>query len=576
MPVAFIDNQEVEFESGDLVLQHCLDRGVEIPHFCYHPALSVPANCRQCLVRVGTPAKNRQTGEIERDEHGAPVINFMPKLMPSCAVELTDGMVVQTQLSNDDVQDGQIANLELLLINHPLDCPICDQAGQCPLQIQAYKYGPEGSRFEFEKVHKPKRVQLGPNVVLDAERCINCTRCTRFTSEVTESNQLTIQNRGDKNYPMTAPGVEFDDPYSMNVCDICPVGALTEDYFRFRARVWEMSKTPGISDFGSKGINVDYWVKDNLVLRITPRQNLDVNEYWMPDAARLIYNTYNENRPDGPQLLFRDGGFGPASWEQAYDAATYLLKEAEGSDVFFLGSAYATVEDNYLLMKLAEAVGAPAPQYIPHVDVGAGDDWLATDDQAPNAAGCERLGLRPVDADLLRTRLQSGEIKVLYVMEDDPVAAGVLSEADLDGVQVILHHYHVTNETLPYTNVALPAAMTVETIGTYVNADGRAQRIRPAKAIRGVHRPLMMEMGVSRLDQQGTPFDRWYNEGHKIDCQPGWAALPEIARRLGHDFTYAGPAAVMDEIAGQDAFAGATYKAMGDLGVQLEDVGQAA
>ncbi|MEP0545739.1 MAG: molybdopterin-dependent oxidoreductase [Rhodothermales bacterium] len=576
MPTVTIDNQQHEFEQGDTLLQYCLDRGIEVPHFCYHPAMSVPANCRQCLVKIGTPMKSRQTGEIERDEHGNPVINFMPKLQPSCAVDITDGMVVHTQLSDAEVEHGQVANLELLLINHPLDCPICDQAGQCPLQIQAYKYGPEGSRFEFEKVHKPKRVQLGPNVTLDAERCINCTRCTRFTSEITETHQLTIHNRGDKNYPMTAPGVEFDDPYSMNVCDICPVGALTETYFRFKARVWEMSKTPSVSTYGSKGINVDYWVKDNQVLRITPRQNLEVNEYWMPDAARLVYTEFNEHRPEGPRILYRDGGFGPATWEQAYDAAAFLLKDVDGGEVFFLGSAWATVEDNYLLTKLADALGAPTPQYIPHVESGAGDDWLVTDDRAPNAQGCERLGIEPADADLLRSRLQSGEIKVLYVLEDDPVAAGVLSEADLDGVQVILHHYHTTNETLPFANVALPAAMAVETVGTYVNGAGRAQRLRPAKAIRGVNRTLMMEMGVSRLDQQGTPFDRWHDESHKVDCQPGWAALPEIAERLGHAMPYAGPAAVMAEVAERDAFAGATHKAMGHLGVQLEDTAQPA
>ena len=207
--------------------------------------------------------------------------------------------MVHTQQDSEEVAEAQADNLEIMLVNHPLDCPICDQAGQCPLQIQAYKYGPEGSRFEFEKVHKPKRVQLGPNVVLDAERCINCTRCTRFTAEVTETHQLTIINRGDKNHPMTAPGEVFDDAYSMCTADICPVGALTEDYFRFKARVWEMSKTPSISDFGGKGINVDFWVRDNQVLRITPRENLDVNEYWMPDAARLVYTTYNENRASG-------------------------------------------------------------------------------------------------------------------------------------------------------------------------------------------------------------------------------------------------------------------------------------
>src|SRR5690606_13843411 len=148
MPVVTIDNEQYEFEEGAKLLQLCLDLGIEIPHFCYHPAMSIPANCRQCFVRVGTPAKNRQTGEIERDEHGAPVITFMPKLMPSCTIDVTDGMVVETQNSNPEVKAGQEDTMEFLLINHPLDCPICDQAGHCPLQIQAYKYGAEGSRFE--------------------------------------------------------------------------------------------------------------------------------------------------------------------------------------------------------------------------------------------------------------------------------------------------------------------------------------------------------------------------------------------------------------------------------------------
>ncbi|MEM1043200.1 MAG: molybdopterin-dependent oxidoreductase [Bacteroidota bacterium] len=575
MPTVTIDNRSYEFEQGETLLQFCSDIGVEIPHFCYHPAMSVPANCRQCLVKIGTPARDRATGELQTNEDGSPVINFMPKLQPSCAIAISDGMVVQTQRSDDVVEEGQVDNLELLLINHPLDCPICDQAGQCPLQNQAYKFGPEGSRFEFQKVHKPKRIQLGPNVVLDAERCINCTRCTRFTSEISESYQLSIHNRGDKNYPITAPGIEFDDPYSMNVCDVCPVGALTEDYFRFRARVWEMSKTPGISTFGSKGINVDYWVKDNEVLRITPRQNLDVNEYWMPDAARLIYSTFNENRPDGPRLLYRDGGFGAADWRQAYDAAAYLLKQYDGSEMCFLGSAFATVEDNYLLQKLAEHLGAPTPQYIPHVEPGTGDGWLVSDDRAPNAQGCERLGMPQIDASLLRSRLATGEVKLLYVLQDDPVGAGLLDEDDLDGVQVILHHHHTTNETLPMANVALPAAMAVETIGTFVNEDGRAQRLRPAKAIRSANRALMMETGMSRLDRQGTPFDRWHDESNKVNCQPGWTALPEIAERLGRKMRYTGPASVMDELAQTDAFAGATHKAMGFTGVPLEDVGEA-
>ncbi len=569
MPQVIIDGQSHEFESGDLLLQFCLDRGIEIPHFCYHPALSVPANCRQCLVTAGMPSRDRVSGEIVSDEQGNAVINYFPKPQTSCSMALADGMVVHTQYDSEEVAGYQADNLELMLINHPLDCPICDQAGQCPLQIQAYKYGPEGSRFEFQKVHKPKRVQLGPNVVLDAERCINCTRCTRFTTEVSKSHQLSIIGRGDTNYPMTAPGQEFDDPYSMNVTDICPVGALTEDYFRFKARVWEMSSTPSISDFGGKGINVDYWVRDNQILRITPRENLDVNEYWMPDAARLVFERYNEHRPKGPSV-----GASASAWDAAYDEAANLLKAANGK-VLFLGSAFATVEDNYLLMKLAEKVGADAPQYIPRVEAGSGDGWLISDDRAPNTQGCERLGMNPVDAPVFKSRL--AEAEVLYVLEDDPIAAGVLSAEDLSGVTVILHHYHTTNETLVHAAVALPATMCVETIGTYVNEMGRAQRLRPAKMIRSMNRSLMMEAGVgqSRTDRHGTPFDRWFNEDNQVDCQPGWESIPAIAERLGKPMSYKNPAAIMAEVAETiPAFAGASHKAMDVLGVALEDVGE--
>ncbi len=571
MPQVIIDGHAHEFEAGERLLQFCLDRGIEVPHFCYHPALSVPANCRQCLVKAGLPARDRASGELVKDENGNPVTNYFPKLQTSCSLDLADGMVVHTQYDSEEVSGAQADNLELMLINHPLDCPICDQAGQCPLQIQAYKYGPEGSRFEFEKVHKPKRVQLGPNVVLDAERCINCTRCTRFTTEVSKSHQLSIIGRGDKNYPMTAPGQEFDDPYSMNVTDICPVGALTEDYFRFKARVWEMSHTPSISDFGGKGINVDYWVRDNQILRITPRENLSVNEFWMPDAARLVYQRYNENRPKGPSI-----GGKASDWDAAYDEAASLLKAANGK-VLFLGSAYATVEDNYLLMKLAEAIGSEAPQYISHVEAGSGDDWLISDDRAPNTQGCERLDINPVDPVLLKAKLSEGEIQVLYVLEDDPIAAGVLSAEDLSGVKVILHHYHTTNETLFCADAALPAAMCVETIGTYVNEAGRAQRLRPAKMIRLMNRSLMREAGVgqSRTDRHGTPFDRWFDEGNQIDCKPGWESIPAIAERVGLTLSYKSPAAIMDEVAlTLPAFGGATHKAMDLLGVGLEDIGE--
>jgi NADH-quinone oxidoreductase subunit G len=575
MPKVTIDAQTFDYEGTPKLLQFCLDRGIELPHFCYHPALSIPANCRQCLVEVGTPVIDRETKKPKLDEQGNPVIQFMPKLMTSCSVDITDGMVVKTHRSSDLVHRAQRDNLEFLLINHPLDCPICDQAGHCPLQIQAYKYGPEGSRFEFRKVHKPKRVRLGPRVTLDAERCINCTRCTRFTEEVTGSHQLTIISRGVKNYPMTPPGTVFDEPYSMNVIDICPVGALTSSDFRFKARIWEMSSTPSITVTNAKGSNCHYWVRDNLVLKVTPRQNMDVNDYWLPDEDRKAYALFNDDRAEGPQVRM-GGALAPASWDDAYRRAAEVLQGANGGEILFLGSAYATVEDNYLLMRLAEALGADVAGYLAHVAPGTGDGWLITDDKAPNAQGCQRLGLQPVDEALVRTRLESGAVKVLYVLEDDPVGAGLCTAAQLQGVHVILHHYHKTNQTLPHAEVALPAAMVVETVGTYVNVDGHAQRVRPAKAIRGVNRTLMREMGKSRADKHGTPFDRWHNESHQIDCQPSWEILPAVAARVGHALEYKSPKAIMQEVSETvAAFAGATYEAMGLRGVRLADVGEA-
>jgi NADH-quinone oxidoreductase subunit G len=576
MPTVTIDGQEYEFEEGDAAIQHCLDHGIEIPHFCFHPGMSVPGNCRQCLVKAGTPERDDE-GNIKTDEHGNPIIRYMPKLQISCDLGLSDGMVIKTHRTSQEVREAQEDNLEFLLINHPLDCPICDQAGECPLQNQAYKYGPEGSRFEFEKVHKPKHVRLGPNVVLDAERCVNCTRCTRFTEEVSGSHQLSIISRGATNYPMTAPGEEFDDPYSMNTIDICPVGALTSEDFRFKARVWEMSSTPSITVDCSKGSNCHYWVRDNRIERVTARTNLQVNDYWLPDAERLSYDRFNENRPKGPQMRTSDGELVRVEWDRAYRQAADVLGARTGGAVQFLGSAHANVETNYLLRQLAEQVGADTPEYISHVEPGSGDGWLITDDKAPNANGCQRLGMNPVDEPQYRRKIRSGEVEVLYVVEEDPVANGLVEPEDLEEVWVILHPYNTTNQTLPYADIVLPAAMVVETIGTYVNIDGVAQRVRPAKEIKQFSRALMSEMSASRIDREGTPFDRWYNEENIVNCVSTWDALQEIAELMEIDLSYEKPAEIMDELAGREsAFNGATYEEMGLHGVQLEEIGEPA
>jgi NADH-quinone oxidoreductase subunit G len=276
-----------------------------------------------------------------------------------------------------------------------------------------------------------------------------------------------------------------------------------------------------------------------------------------------------------PARMGEKGAQSGTTWDAAYDRAAAILKNA-GPDVLFLGSAHATVEDNYLLLKLARAVGADTPRYIPEIESGRGDDWLLTDDRTPNAQGCERLGIMAVDSAMFATRLKEGTVKAIYVLDGDPVKAGLFAPEDVAGIPVILHHHHATNETLPAADVSLPAAMVVETVGTYVNVDGHAQRVRPAKAIQVVNRTLMMEMGKSRQDEHGTPFDRWHNEGNKVDCRPGWITIPEVATRLGHELAYNAPADIMAEVSSTvDAFGGATYAAMGLQGIRLEEIGEA-
>ena len=241
--------------------------------------------------------------------------------------------------------------------------------------------------------------------------------------------------------------------------------------------------------------------------------------------------------------------------------------EDAGGKVVFLASANATVEDNYLLMRLAEATGNAAPVFLSHVDEGSGDGWLVTDDKAPNAAGCSALGLETVDAAGLKALVQKAVVVYIRVQRI-PVGNGLAE--DLAETAVVLHYYRTTNHVLPHARVALPAAMAVETAGTMVNVDGIAQRLRPAKAIRSINRSLVMEMGKSRPDRHGTPFDRWFNESHRIDCRPSWDLLQDIAEKAGHDLRFKSPKAIMAEIVDRiPAFESATYDAMGLQGKRL-------
>lgn len=563
MSEVFIDGKRYEFEGQPQLLQFILDLGLEVPFFCYHPSMTAPANCRQCMVKVGSPVKDRETGEYELDDEGNRVIRWFPKLQTSCNTVIADGMVVQTQESDELVQRAQKDTLEFILANHPLDCPICDQAGECPLQIQTYKYGPEGSRFEVKKVHKPKHVQLGPRVTLDAERCINCTRCVRFTDEISKSHQLTIVERGDKNYPVTAPGRSFDDPYSLNTVDICPVGALTSTDFRFKARVWEMNQTPSIDITNGKGCNIDLWTRDNLVLRITPRFHPEVNDYWMPDAGREAYQLFNENRVTHPAQKLESEQVS-ASWNHALETLAEQLEQTDRKDVLFIGSPHASVEENFALMQLANLTGAKTPVFTPHVEEGSGDGFLLSDDQAPNAEGCRLLGLEEVSPKQMQTKVS--EARLIVALNDNLFGRGVLDATHAKNAFWVVFASNHT-ETTQMADLLIPITTAAEHAASYVNVDSRIQRTFPAKETKYSNRRLSMEMSEGRLDRFGTSFDNWVTEDHKIDCVPFWDFATQAGERLGLNLHLIDGRQIMDQIATMNpAFEGVSYVTMDEQG----------
>lgn len=521
MPKLVIDGKEINFEGDHKLLKFALDQNIEIPYFCYHPAMSIPTNCRMCLVEVGYQGRDRATGELQVDEAGNPIVNWGRKPATACNTPMVDGMFVKTHRTSEQIKTAQEGVLEYMLINHPLDCPICDQAGECPLQIWTYKYGPEGSRFENQKGHKNKRVELGPNVVLDQERCINCTRCTRFTEEISGSNQLTIIGRGDKNYPGTPPGEVFDDPYSMNTIDLCPVGALTSRQHRFQARVWEMSHSESIDMNDSTGTNINVWIRDNKVMRITPAENQEVNGYWMPDAHRLNVARYNENRVSGIKVKGM-----PISFEDGITKVAQLVKGQEGKGLF-LGSADASLESNFALKEWAGKMGISSISYISHIEPGTGDGWLIQDDRSPNAAACELLGFQATTIEAVKAELASGKISFLYSLENDRLFAE-LGKEELKNVTVVAH---ATQQAAghEFVDYLLPAATAIEGEGTFINYKGIAQVSKLAKQIRQMSPDMWMRLPKSRLDKGAVAVDRWRNLDNIFDVLPSWMIIARLA-----------------------------------------------
>jgi len=541
-----IDDKQFEADPKRTIIEVARENGIEIPHFCWHPKLSVSGNCRMCLV------------EVEKS----------PKLVIACATQIADGMVVRT--ASPKVLTARKAVMEFLLINHPLDCPICDEAGECKLQDYAYAYSIGYSRFEEDKVHKPKRVELGPYVLLDTERCIMCSRCVRFCDEIAKKPQLTFTQRGDHVELTTFPGEQLDNPYSMNVIDICPVGALTSRDFRFRARVWEMSATETICPGCARGCNMYTWVRNNEILRQTPRYNPEVNEYWMCDTGRLTTArpVNAETRVKGPTIK-REGESVVVGWDEAIARVASEFKSFKKSEVAVLGSAFATNEDNYAIQKFArEVLGTKQVAFQSHVVAGDEDAFLISADKSPNSRGARELGLQTGNAfSEMMNAIRDGHVKALLVVDDNPAADP--ATADLLGkLDFLVAACSNENETTQRADVVLPASTFAEKNGTFTNLQGRVQRIRPAVATIEQDRSLD-GFSMSRLDKFGSQFDRW-NRGLKRDARPSWRIVVGIAGLMGARFRYNTAEEVFNDIALHvEAFRGMTYRQFGNKGMAL-------
>ncbi len=549
MPKITIDAKEIEFKPGQTIIEAARDNGIDIPHFCWHPSLSVSGNCRVCLV------------EVEK----------MPKLVISCSTLAADGMVVNTK--SEKTLSARKAVMEFILINHPLDCPICDEAGECKLQDYAYAHSNGESRFVEQKVTNIKRTEIGPRVMFDAERCIACSRCIRFSDEIAKANQLTFTKRGDRVTISTFPGESLDNPYSMNVVDICPVGALTNKEFRFKARVWEMSSTDSVCTGCSKGCNTEVWVRDNQILRLTPRSNEQVNSYWMCDNGRLnsFKNVNAEDRIDNVYIR-KEGFLKEVSWDEGIKTAAAALKKFKANEIAFIGSSYATNEDNYLFAKLAKNLGVQNISIIPHIAEGEKDDFLIREDKTPNTAGAALMGIRQNFGGFSLYQLIDGiknkRIKAVYVMEDDLYAIEGADEKIFSNLELLIVQASNRNRTTLSADILFPASTFAEKNGTFVNCDGIVQRIRPAVATEEMDRALD-GMEMSRWDKFGTKFDRW-KQGKKIDSKPSWKILAQIGEQMGLKTKYDMAENVFTEISSAvKEFSGIDYDTLGGTGVKL-------
>ncbi len=477
------------------MLQACQVAGVEVPHYCYHPKLPIAGNCRMCLVEFGLPMMGADRKPI-LNEDGSPKIAkqvlpydpSQPRGAIACATPISPGMEIYADsIATQQMREGV---LESLLINHPLDCPICDQAGECKLQEYSVEHGQATSRFVEEKVHKPKRVDLGPRIVLDDERCILCSRCVRFTRDIVGDDALGFVNRGSYNTLTHFPGKPFDNNYTLNTVDLCPVGALTSKDFRFQMRVWFLKETKSVCTSCATGCNILMGSREGKIHRYEPRQNDAVNSCWMCDEGRLNYKwigredrlkTVMIRRGNAPQVV--------GKWPIALAEISARLNAAIPGSVAIIGSSRQTTEELWLLAKIAKKLGAKTDTKVRE---GEADKLLVNADRNPNSTGARLTGFLTEKAGnnirAIVEGLKVGSIKTLLVFGEDITTLGI-SSALLDTVDCLIVSEILPNATTAKANYLLPGCAHAEKRGTLINIKGRVQKFMKAVEQPGEARP---------------------------------------------------------------------------------------
>ena len=495
------DGKPVEVPRNVNLIEAAKLAGIEIPHFCFHPRLSVVGQCRMCLV------------EIEG----------IPKIQAACTTPLKDGLSVKTK--TEKVVQSRAANMEFLLINHPLDCPICDQAGECKLQDNSFGYGDQRSRYDERKRQYAgfDRTMIGPHVIADMTRCIQCTRCIRFCQEIAGTGELTFLDRGGRTLVWTHDGRPLANDWSGCAADVCPVGALTVKEFRFRSRVWYLEKARSVCPGCNIGCNISIENRDSIVYRFLPRLNPEVNDYWLCDYGRFLSESLNVR--DIQNASAREGDAEvrthvPGAIERIAGKIRRTVDSTGPTGLFFLGSANLSNEENFLLRKIADHLSCGNRDAI--VDesrlrrMKSRTVWVEGTHAASNFAGAKDMGLSPLPGGYGLQDVLSGKAlpEVILVADaafskiaDDPEKVEILRRAGFLAVAA-----RTANALTRAADVVLPAASLAEKEGTFTNVQGRVQRFDraflPASPIRAHWEVLLLlAVALGFGDRNWTPTD---------------------------------------------------------------------